>query len=390
MRQTDLAAPAALAVAVGPALAQAPASAPFRDETIALAQAAALERVDATARALGVVKPSAVDQDDNAAAAPAAADDEDDDAAGSMTADVSDDDGASGSAAAADDEASGGMDADDDDEGLLRVDLSLLRASLAAASPKLANAFAGAVGEMAEAVDAGEDPVGPAKEVVGLTEEVRTALLTSDAAATPAFRGALIAALLVDEGGVSETNEAATEHNATAYATGYFVLQRVKALWEGLASQAAPEQAADIGQMLGILERLFPGAEVPSTLSADPEEAEAPSHQLVTLLETVTQADLYPGRDLPGAAALVHDLAQKGCEALKSDDKRDLGIEELAIARGYYGQTIGDTLSMMAPDASQAIAHGFIAMTQEADEIDPDDCGPLLEALAQGKQALAP
>lgn len=344
---------AALLLAAAPAAAQSDySSAPFRDQPVPLAQAAALERIEASARALAVARPSAKDADDD-----------------------------------------GGKEADEqdeaEDEGPM-ADLALLKASLAAASPKLARAFVAAVGEMAEAAGAGKNALQPAEAVVRLSGKARAAMQKSKAVNTPAFHAALMASLLLDEGGVSEIYEDAAGGDRTAYTTGYFVLRRVKTLWKGLSARATPEQTGDVEQMLAMLDALFPGEKVPEHLSPDPEEAEAPSHQVVTLLETVTKADLYPGRDLAGTGALVHDLAQGGCKALASKKDRAVGAEKLTIAAGYYGQIMKNTVAMMAPDAAAAIEAAFASLREAMPEGDAHVCGPLLNALAKGQAALTP
>ena len=160
---------------------------------------------------------------------------------------------------------------------------------------------------MVEAAEHGADAAEPAEDVIRLTEEARGKLLPAAIADTPGFQAALMASLLLEEGGVAEGYEEATEGEASAYAIGYFALQRVKALWQGLAGQASPEQSADVAAMLAILDGLFPSQEMPERLSPDPEQAEAPAQQLVGLLEGVADAELYLGRDLGAAAAVVHD-----------------------------------------------------------------------------------
>ena len=211
---------------------------------------------------------------------------------------------------------------------------------------------------MVEAAEDGKDAAEPAEEVIRLTEEARGKLLPAAIAGTPAFQAALMASLLLDEGGVAEGYEEATEGEASAYAIGYFALQRVKALWQGLAGQASPRQSADVEAMLAMLDGLFPSQEMPERLSPDPEQAEAPAQQLVGLLEGVADAELYLGRDLAAAAARRPRRWRRRDAPRWQAGKEALGVEELRIAAAYYGQTVRDTLGMMAPEAAAAIAEG--------------------------------
>jgi hypothetical protein len=307
-----------------------------------------------------------------ALAVTAVADDEDD------KAEAADDDNA---------KADGGE--EEEGKGGPLTDLGLLRAGLAATSPELEGQLAAAIEEMVEAAENGKDATEPAQDVIRLTEEARGKLLTAAVSGTPAFQAALIASLLLEEGGVAEGYEEATEGEASAYAIGYFALQRVKSLWEGLAGQASLQQSAGVGAMLAMLDGLFPTQEMPERLSPDPEQAEAPAQQLVGLLEGVANAELYLGRDLAAATAVVHDLAARECASLETG-KEALGVEELRIAAAYYGQTVRDTLGMMAPEAAAAISERLEVLEDgEADEA-AEACGPLLEALATGKAVLTP
>jgi hypothetical protein len=196
-----------------------------------------------------------------------------------------------------------------------------------------------------------------------------------------------MASLLLDEGGVAEGYEEAVEGEAPAYTTGWFALQRVKALWDGLAPQATPEQAGDVGAMLAILDGLFPTEALPARLSPDPEQAEAPAQMLVGLLEGVADADLYPGRNLAAAAGLVHSIAAGACARIEAGDD-DVGAEELRIAGAYYDQTVADTLVVLAPDAGAAIAESLDSLDEGEATTGP--CAPLLAALEAGREALTP
>ena len=337
-----------LAPTVAGAQSSGYADAPFREHPVAVARAAALERIEVAAQAITATVAS--DEDDDATAADR---EEQEEAGGRLS------------------------------------DFGLLRASLATASPELEGKLAVAIEEMVEAAKDGKDAAEPAQDVIRLTEEARGKLLAPDIAGTPAFQAALMASLLLDEGGVAEGYEEATEGEASAYATGYFALQRVKSLWAGLGGKASARQTADVEAMLAMLDGLFPSKEMPERLPPDPEQAEAPAQQLVGLLEGVADAELYLGRDLGAAMVVVQYVAAQGCASLEGG-KEAVGVEELRIAAGYYDQTVRDTLGMMAPEIAAAVAEGI----EELDEGEVDEaaeaCGPLREGLAAGRAALTP
>src|SRR5262245_57415648 len=136
---------AALFMAASPAAGQSDYSrTPFRDEPVLLAQAAAIERIGAAARALAAIRPpakgTATDAESKAAAKPDEAED------------------------------------DEGEEGGPIADLALIRARLAAASPQLARALAASLDEMAEAAEANKDATEPANKVVALLEKARAAI----------------------------------------------------------------------------------------------------------------------------------------------------------------------------------------------------------------------
>lgn len=333
-----------LATSAAPAPAQdGYPHAPFREHPADLARAVALERIELTARAFALP----------------------------------------GAAAASED----GDDDDEDEAGLPASALPLFEASLAATQPEVAEALADAVTEMLEAPgdgaqEDGGDPGAAAKALPGLTAQARAALFPAGLFAEVPFQAAVMASLLLDEGGVSESYEEAAEGKADGYRIGREALLRVTALWDGLRAEGAPEAVAEGDAALGRLAELFP-AERPARLSPDPEEAEAPAHRLAGAAEVVAKADLYPGRDLGAAAGMVRDLAGEGCAALGANPGR--GKELLAIAAGYQDQLLADPLGVMAPETEDEIAGGFEALRAGG----APDCDRLLKALDAARGALA-
>jgi len=339
---------ALLAGAQGAAAQSVYGSAPFREHPVELAQAAALERIEIFARAASIAE----------------AGDDDEENAGQ---DIADD--------------------ETDDESGPQADFALVRASLAAVAPELADDLGTAIDEMVEGEEGGDDAGNKSQALIGLVALARGRLPTAAMADDPGFRAALIASLLLDEGGVAEGYEEAVGGEGEAYAVGYFALQRVKALWSGLSGKANPEQAAGVAAMVAMLDELFPGESPPQSMSPDPEQAEAPAQQFVGLIEAVSNADLYPGRDLAGAARMVREIAASGCEAIAAQDG-GVGFERIRVASAYYAQTIEATLGVMAPEAASAVAEGLEALGDP--DADAAACAPLLAALEAGQEKLTP
>ena len=346
------------ACAAGASAQDAYPNAPFREHPAELAQAAALERVEATAKAF--LAPGAAEADDDARAA-ASDDDDDQDAAT---------------------EEASGEEEGEEDEGLVAGALPLFEASLAARDPALAEGLRAAVIEMLEAREEGADAAPAAREVLDLAGKARAALVPADLAASAPFKAAVMASLLLDEGGVAESYEEASEGETDGYLIGFAALGRVKDLWAGIKAQGGGEAGAEGETALASLDALYPSAEVPERLSPDPEEAEAPAHAVAAAAEGLARADLYPGRDLAAAAGVVEGLVEKGCGLMGSD--ADGGRELLAIAASYDGQLLADPLSVMAPEAGEAIGAGFDALRMG----ETPDCAALTKALGEAKAAL--
>jgi hypothetical protein len=329
-----------MAIAPLEATAEGYVEAPFREYPVAVAQAAALERIEIAARALAI-----------------------------RTADKAKDD-------------------DDDADGMAE-DLVLFQASLAAAAPELEANLVAAIDDLLDAAEAGQDPGSPSAEVIEFVAQARAALVPPEAEAGPGFHGAVAAWILLEDGGVAEGYEEAVEGEAGAYEIGWVALQRVKAIWEGFSDRATEAQAADVAEVLAVLDELFPSEAPPEVLFSNPEQAEAPAHQLVGLLEAVTDADLYPGRDLAAATGLVAEVASQGCASLASGED-GIGLETLTIAAVYFDELVERTLRIISPDVSAEIEDHFEGLDPDDSRSAADTCDTLLAALAAGQEALTP
>ncbi|MEJ1161714.1 hypothetical protein [Prosthecomicrobium sp. N25] len=340
------------ALLVAPASGQeTSARSPFRDQSVALAQAAALERIEAAGRGLAVT-----------AAVRA---------------------GAGGPPGPQD------LEGEDEIKASLAVAVQQVRASLAAADPETAAALGDAVSAVL-AEDEADGRADPRRAgLAALAQRGRAALVPPELGDDPGFRAALVAALLLDEGGVADAYEEAVGGERAAYAVGFAALDRVRVHLSALQPRLGGDEAAALAAAVSALADLFPTPTAPSALSPDPEDAEALAQQLVASLETAVGADLYPGRDFADAAAVIRDLAGDGCAAV-AGGAGAAGLERLAIARSYYLRTISAPLKVVAPELAKRIRAGLYPVRDGEGDAMAAACPDLLDALAAGRSVLAP
>jgi hypothetical protein len=241
-------------------------------------------------------------------------------------------------------------------EKLLEHDLPLFAGSLAAKDPGLLEALETALIETVALVQAGRTATLEAAIENGrvLTRQARITLVPREVSQTSAFTAALVSNLLLADDGVAETYEDAAEGEVWEYPGSWAALQHVKSLWAELESTASEEQRAEIEEALEHLDSLFPSPEPPSALLGDPEEAEEPAHRVVALLERITGADLYPGRDFGRVATLIATLVQRGCEAYATSQER-LGHERIMGARFFYDEALSALVSVLAPERDHEV-----------------------------------
>lgn len=218
-----------------------------------------------------------------------------------------------------------------------------------------------------------------------------------------AFKGALMAQLLLAESGVAEGYEEA-EEELFAYSMGWGTLQRVKELWADVESRATADQRDQVLQLIGILDTLYPVANPPAEwVGRNPEEAEAPAQLMLGILETITDASLYAGRDPARLAGHLAETAAPAC-ALIEAGKDDLAREALyPVADHFIGETTGlaDLIGLFDPelfDRAEAILPLFV-IREENNAVVPttlqaeyqygaEACNVLVETLTQARVLL--
>lgn len=268
--------------------------------------------------------------------------------------------------------------AEDEDEQGEATDLALFGASLGAASPETL----AALGHTLDASVPGSEA-----ELNGVIGAAQAALIPPETAGLAPFRAALLASLLLDEGGVAESYEEAAEDEPDLLGVGRETWRRVKLSLTRFEPAGNLEVSEGIDEMIVRLDALFSIEEIEP--GSDPEEAEAAAQRLVGFLEILSDSELYPGRNLAMAADRVLDLSREGCGSLM-DGNVAVGRERLAIARHYHEMTVSGALGVMSPESEATISEAFRTSGEGALEQPGATCEALLASLAVARSVLAP
>jgi len=260
-------------------------------------------------------------------------------------------------------------------EGVTGPDYARFKGTLEQQDPALAADLAAALDEVAEAVEAGNDVTEAVATARELLAKAYAAIIPAEVRDTDAFMGGVMINLLLAEGGVAEGYEEAVENaEPWEYPIGWAALQRVKALWTDVAAAATPQQLEDGEEMLAQLDTLYPQAESPESVVAvvglNPEEAESPSQRLGGILETVVNADLYPGRELPRLAAHLATVTKETCAAYA--EQPEIAAETIYAVHDLYDAHLADVAGLFAPEAEEQAGTSFAALIS-ADDDDDDE-----------------
>ncbi len=263
--------------------------------------------------------------------------------------------------------------------------------SLRQADPALADELLAALELVSEQAAAGEhDPAAVSRARQALSR-AEAALFDDATRASPDFIAAVMADLVLADDGVAEAYEEAVGEEVWEYSNGWAALGRVQELWQELSVFADERLKADVEEMLAQLAALYPSPTPPETLSANPEEAEAPAQRLVGLLEEVAGASLYSGRDLARLSGHLAGLTAEACE-LYAAGEVELATEHANAVRDPYRKSLRRLLDLLAPELHAEIAVRLDALTGREDEPFPEDpsatCTELLEGLEEARTIL--
>ena len=302
-------------------------------------------------------------------------------------------------------------------EAIEEADLPRFAGTLAAAAPNTLAALESAIEELEDAVEGGEDVTDAVTAVRDVHAVAYAAVVPDDVRASTAFRAAVTADLLLAEGGVAEgVEEAIEEDEPWEYPIGWAALQRVEELWAGLAEFASAEQDSFAQQYFDTLRDIYPTATIPDVLPSNAEEAEAPAQSLVGILESVSDAALYPGRDVRRLSAHLVEVTEPACLAYQAGDDA-IALEHVVAVGDLYDAHLTDFLGLVAGDVDEAVTGMLAALgyggddddddaeegeagsddADDEDEVDDDHelagdpaaaCGELLEALEEARSTL--
>lgn len=200
----------------------------------------------------------------------------------------------------------------------------------------------------------------------------------------PAFKGAIMAQLLLGEGGVAEGLEEAFEEE-WEFANGWAATQRIKVLWQDIRGLATEQQVADVEEMIAVIDAIYPSPEPPETFAGiDPEEAETPAQRILGFLEVIVDAQLYSGRDQARLIGHLVEVTTMGC-ALYEDGEDELGREVMyAVFDHYAGETtgLGALINLFAPEIHEEAMEAFehLVIVEEDDDDDEEGDGSGAEA----------
>src|SRR5690606_9280149 len=260
-------------------------------------------------------------------------------------------------------------------EGVTGGALERFEGTLAAADAELAQNLRAALEEVAEAAEEGEDTAAAVEEARALLAQAYDVVIPQDLRGTPAFTGGIMIQLLLAEEGVAEGYEEAAEGNEPwEYPNGWVALQRVKTLWSEIEADASEQHAADALEMFEVLDGLYPEAQPPESVAGwNPEEAEAPAQRLGGIVETVVDANLYPGRD---AARLSGHLVTLAGEAWTVyDEDEAVARETLYALYDLYDGELAGVASLFVPEDEETASDMFGILIGAGDDDDDDDAG---------------
>ena len=271
-------------------------------------------------------------------------------------------------------------------EEMLDSDVKRFVGTLEQRDAQLAADLLEALAELTELVDSGEDASAATQAARELVWRAYDVVVHPDIWRSPAYIGGLIADLTLGEGGVAEGYEEAADggEDLWVFTSGWSALQRVNKLWAELLDVANAQQRADVEEMLVILNDLYPQAQPPEAITGSPEEAEAPVQRMLGVIEAVTDAELFAGRDLKELAGHLATEAAGTCALYRAGNDA-VALEGMFAIGELYVRYLADFLDFMVPEVHEEayeVINGITGLESESAEDDDHDEDEDEEALA--------
>lgn len=266
--------------------------------------------------------------------------------------------------------AEGGDEAEDDLGEIIEaldVDYRRFGATLQAQAPELFEDLRDALGALEDAHENGGDVAAAADRAAALVDEARQEVLGDSLESDPALAAAVMAMMLTTEnGGIGEGYEEAVEGEVGPFAVGWAALARVEEMWTLLEPMANDTQRFEINDMFTELQVLFPSPRPgPEVERSDPEEAEGSTQRIGGFLEELTDADLFPSRDLGRLLSRIRDVSASACESYEGGNHA-AGLESISNAAFVYGEYLGNTLALFSPEAANEAQASYDALSPGA------------------------
>ncbi len=258
------------------------------------------------------------------------------------------------------------------------ADMQRFIGTLDATDPDLAAELRQQLGGIADAVDAGHNPESLIPVARQLLAEAYDTVIPPEIHNQPGFIGAVMAQLLLAEGGVSEGMDEAFDE-PWEWANAWSALQRVKELWGQVENLATPELVASVQEMITALDGIFTQVAPPASFDGMVgEEAEPYAQGMVGYLESVVDAQLYAGRDPVLLVRHLTDLAGPACQSYEAGND-EIGRETIYAIFDNYGDTtgLGNMVGLFDPEVGARIDATFgglipLAVAEDQDDDDQD------------------
>ncbi len=169
------------------------------------------------------------------------------------------------------------------------------------------------------------------------------------------FKAALMASMLMAEDGVSEAFEEAVKYpNRQQYPVGWGAWERVEVLWKELAEVATPALRSEATLFMDNMRKFYQTKHLPPVPfpEEDQEELESLTHSMAALLESVADATLFVGRDMPRVTKTLGEVVASIC-AEYAAGRDSLATERLYATLEHFvseASGVAGTLSVLAPE----------------------------------------
>lgn len=254
----------------------------------------------------------------------------------------------------------------------LEADYARFGGTLTAEAPDVAADLEEAIEAIEDGFEDGADLTDLVADALEVHEAAYAVVIPAETRSSAAYRAGIMADLLLAEGGVAEgVEEAIEEDEPWMYPLGWAALQRVLELWSSLAEFATAEQDSFAEQYFDTLRDIYPAHTLPDTFPSNPEEAESPAQSLVGIIESVSDAALYPGRDVRRLAPHLTTVVAPACDAYAAGNDA-IAYEHIVAVGDLYSAHLEDFLGLVAGEVGEEVS-GMLAALGYAGEDDDDD-----------------